>query len=51
MKKAALVSGAEVAPISRTLGMSSGTGAVSIKTCLLNLSSLADSVAEADKRG
>lgn len=38
MKYAALISGADVAPISSTLGMWSGIGVVSTRTCWLNLS-------------
>ena len=37
MKKEALISGAELAPISKTLGISSGKGVVSIRTSRSNL--------------
>ena len=37
MKKEAESNGAELAPISCTLGMSSGSGVVSTRTCWLNL--------------
>ena len=37
MKKEALMRGAELEPISGTLGISSGSGVVSMRTCWLNL--------------
>jgi hypothetical protein len=37
MKKLALIRGAEEAPTSWTLGMESGSGVVSTRTCWLNL--------------
>lgn len=37
MKKDALIKGAELEPISLTLGMSSGMGVVSMRTCWLKL--------------
>lgn len=40
MKKEAESRGAELAPISETLGMSSGRGVVSMRTCWLNLENL-----------
>lgn len=42
MKNAALVKGAELAPISLTFGMSSGRGVVSMRTCWLNLEQLSE---------
>lgn len=40
MKKEALRRGAELAPSSLTLGMSSGRGVVSMRACWLNLGSI-----------